>query len=277
VYKQIVFLKGKQWLAHFAQMSFVLKIFLCRRSTGNFAGAFCIGRQLQVIRPFMNITMPTLDHEVALWRRGYHHIAGIDEAGRGALAGPVVAAAVIVPPHTALAGIWAQVCDSKLVTPERRSILEGQIQAAAVAWGVGCVEASIIDQIGIAPATRRAMCQAVAALPYPPDYLLLDWVKLPELNLPQESFIKADRNIVSVAAASILAKVHRDRLLVALHQHHPAYGFQQHKGYGTAAHLAAIAQQGPCAEHRHTFAPIAQRPANQRPKANLAPGVHHAS
>jgi len=208
----------------------------------------------------MIVTMPTLDYEVALWHRGYHQIAGIDEAGRGALAGPVVAAAVIVPANTPLAGIWAQVCDSKLLTPERRSALEGQIQAAALAWGVGCVAASIIDQIGIAPATRLAMCQAVAALAYPPDYLLLDWVKLPEIPLPQESFVKADRNLVSVAAASILAKVHRDRLLVALHQQHPNYSFQQHKGYGTAAHLAALVQYGACQEHRHTFAPVAQHP-----------------
>lgn len=209
----------------------------------------------------MRKIMPTFDQETRLWQKGYRTIAGIDEAGRGALAGPVVAAAVIVPPHTPLTGLWAQVCDSKLLTAARRSELETQIQTTALAWGVGAVAATIIDQIGIAAATRLAMRDAIAALQPAADYLLIDWVKLAQVNLPQESFIKADQKIVSVAAASILAKVYRDRLLVALHEVHPAYAFHQHKGYGTAAHLTALEQMGPCPEHRYSFAPIA-RPAD---------------
>lgn len=201
---------------------------------------------------------PTLQQEKRLWQMGYTAIAGIDEAGRGALAGPVVAAAVIVPPHSEREGIWAQVADSKLLSPAVRSALAVEIRKEALAWGVGAVSALSIDQIGIAAATRQAMIQAVATLATPADYLLIDWVKLKTLNIPQESFTKADRHIVSVAAASILAKTHRDQLLIDLQQTYPLYGFDRHKGYGTAAHLAALTCHGPCAEHRHTFAPIAQ-------------------
>lgn len=179
---------------------------------------------------------PTLAQEKRLWQMGYAAIAGIDEAGRGALAGPVVAAAVIVPPRSKREGIWAQVADSKLLLPAVRTTLATEICTAALAWGVGTVSALIIDQIGIAAATRQAMVQAVAALAPPADYLLIDRVKLPTLNIPQESFTKADRHIVSVAAASILAKTHRDQLLIDLQQTYPFYGFDQHKGYGTAAH-----------------------------------------
>lgn len=200
---------------------------------------------------------PTLQHERRLWHSGQLHIAGLDEAGRGALAGPVVAAAVIVPPHSEQTGVWAKVADSKLLSATVRTRLVQEIQAAALAWGIGAVAASVIDAIGIAAATRQAMSSAIAALATPPQYLLLDWVKLPTVPLPQESFIKADRDIVSVAAASILAKVHRDQLLTALQDSYPAYGFARHKGYGTAYHLAALRCHGPCAEHRHTFAPIA--------------------
>jgi ribonuclease HII len=210
---------------------------------------------------FMNTVMPTFDHEIRLWQAGYQCVAGIDEVGRGALAGPVVAAAVIVPPQAALEGIWAQVCDSKLLTPARRVALENPIQATALAWGIGSASASIVDQIGIAAATRQAMRDAVAALQPAPDYLLIDWVRLAKVNVAQESFAKADLHIVSVAAASILAKVHRDRLLTQLHEQHPIYGFHQHKGYGTRAHLAALERQGPCPEHRYTFAPVARKPS----------------
>lgn len=201
---------------------------------------------------------PTLQQENLLWQSGYHQIAGIDEAGRGALAGPVVAAAVILPAHTQRVGIWAQVADSKLLSPTVRTRLAQEICTAAHAWSVGAVSALLIDQLGIAAATRQAMTQAIDTLATRPDYLLIDWVKLPHVHVPQASFIKADRHIVSVAAASILAKVHRDQLLTALQSVYPPYGFAQHKGYGTAAHLAALARFGPCAEHRHTFAPVAQ-------------------
>ncbi len=207
------------------------------------------------------VIKPTLIHETRLWRAGWRCVAGLDEVGRGALAGPVVVAAVILPPHSQLTGIWAQVGDSKELSSAQRSQLAPQIQDAALAWAVGLTPAPVIDQIGIATATRQAMQRAIAALQPRPDYLLLDWVKLPEVNLAQESFIKADRDIVSVAAASILAKVGRDQLMLALHDSYPHYGFDRHKGYGTASHLAALQQHGPCVEHRYSFAPIARSPS----------------
>ena len=131
---------------------------------------------------------------------------------------------------------------------------------AAAGWAVGVVAAAVIDQIGIAAATRRAMAQAIASLTPAPDALLIDWVRLPLVNLPQRCLPKADARIVSVAAASILAKVTRDRLLVAAHDRFPVYGFAAHKGYGTRAHLAALAECGPCVEHRRSFAPVAAAP-----------------
>jgi ribonuclease HII len=201
---------------------------------------------------------PTLEEEKRLWQAGYPAIAGIDEAGRGALAGPVVAGAVILPRNCSYEGVWAAVKDSKLLTPNQREVLADQIQQQASAWAVGSATAQEIDEIGIAPATRLAMTRAIEALLPNPNYILLDWVRLAATNIPQESFCKGDRRIVSIAAASILAKTHRDALLVALHDYHPPYGFASHKGYATAAHLAAIKKYGPCAEHRHSFAPIRQ-------------------
>lgn len=206
-----------------------------------------------------NVFIPTFADELRLWQAGYRAIAGIDEAGRGALAGPVVAAAVIVPPWASLTDIWAEVRDSKLLTAAQRHALVPEIHAAALAWGIGATAATAIDQVGIAAATRQAMLAAIQALAVAPDYLLIDWVKLPEAALRQESLIKADQRIVAVAAASILAKVYRDELLIALHEDYPTYGFAQHKGYGTQAHLAALTAYGPCPEHRHCFAPIAQQ------------------
>lgn len=203
---------------------------------------------------------PTFDHENRLWQTGIPHVAGVDEAGRGALAGPVVAAAVIVAPGTAKAGIWAGVRDSKLLSPQQRTELADAIKTEALAWAIGEAPPKLIDQINIAAATRRAMCDAIEALTPRPDYLLLDWVRLPQLNIPQHSQAKGDLEILSVAAASILAKVHRDSLLVELAQRYPAYGFASNKGYGTTAHRSAIEAHGPCPEHRFSFAPIAQRP-----------------
>jgi ribonuclease HII len=164
----------------------------------------------------------------------------------------------MVPVATPLTGVWAEVRDSKLLRPAARCALEGPIQQAALAWGVGVVAATVIDEIGIAVATRQAMLQALAALGIRPDFLLIDWVKLPQSGLPQICIAKADQKMASVAAASILAKVTRDRLLDTLGQQYPVYGFGSHKGYGTAHHLAALATHGPCPEHRHSFAPIAQ-------------------
>lgn len=201
-------------------------------------------------------TTPTLQYEIRLWQQGYVAVAGVDEAGRGALAGPVMAGAVILPPGSAYTGIWALVKDSKLLTPEQRLELATEIRKDALSWAVGSASAQEIDAIGIAPATKRAMQRALAALSPAPDYLLIDWVRLDQVNTLQESFTKGDQRIVSIAAASILAKTTRDAELVTLHQKYPAYGFDRHKGYGASAHLAALAQCGPCAEHRHSFAPI---------------------
>ena len=156
-------------------------------------------------------SIPTFVYELDARTAGYVHVAGIDEAGRGALAGPVAAAAVIVPPMAAPQGVWQQVRDSKLLTPAVRATLFDALCAAAVAWAVALVDAATIDRCGIAAATRQAMTTAIHALDPAPDFLLIDWVRLPLLATPQRSFPKADRLSVSVAAASILAKVARDR------------------------------------------------------------------
>lgn len=203
--------------------------------------------------------VPTFEQERELWAAGRQRVAGIDEAGRGALAGPVVAAAAVIAPEDVDLPLWSRLRDSKLLSPTQRATLEPQIKAAAK-WGIGSVAASVIDQIGIAAATRQAMQMAVAALALRPDFLLIDWVKLPQVSIAQRSMPKADLRIASVAAASILAKVYRDRLMVEMDPRFPQYGFAQHKGYGAATHLAAIAAHGPCVEHRHTFAPIAPQP-----------------
>lgn len=199
---------------------------------------------------------PSLVEEQKLWRAGFVRVAGLDEAGRGALAGPVVAGAIVLSVNSKQEGLWAEVQDSKLLTPARRDELAKRIQAQAGAWSVGEASAAEIDGRGIAPATRMAMRRAVHALSPPPDHLLIDWVQLKTLNLPQHSFTKGDLRIVSIAAASILAKVHRDRLLCQLHEEHPAYGFHSHKGYAAPAHLAALEKFGPCPAHRHSFAPL---------------------
>lgn len=202
--------------------------------------------------------IPTFEYELELWQQGALHVAGIDEAGRGALAGPVVAGAVIVPPFSKWEGVWAAVRDSKQLSATQRQRLESQIQQCALAWGVGTVDADVIDRIGIAKATRQAMIDAVKGLSCQPDCLLIDWVKLPEIAIRQQSMTKADARIVSVAAASILAKVHRDRLMIAYAGRYPEYGFDSNKGYGAAAHMAAIERSGGCSIHRRSFAPFLQ-------------------
>lgn len=208
-----------------------------------------------------NQIAPTFEHEERLWRMDYRHVAGVDEAGRGALAGPVVAGAVIAPADSEYAQVWADVRDSKLLKPARRDELAQSVREAALSWSVGEASVMEIDKIGIAPATRLAMQRAIEALQPAPDYLLIDWVKLPRVNIAQTSRAKADMLMVSVAAASILAKVHRDQLLIESDEQYPGYGFASNKGYGTQAHLAALDVQGPCAMHRHSFAPIARRPS----------------
>jgi ribonuclease HII len=201
--------------------------------------------------------LPHLDHETALWARGYRYVAGLDEAGRGAWAGPVVAAAVILPAGDAgtlnrLAGVR----DSKLLTAKRRESLLESILAHAVSFGVGSVPPAEIDAWGIVPATRQAMSLALQALSPAADCLLIDYLILPDLPLPQVSLPKGDAVVLSIAAASIVAKVSRDRMMKDLDAAYPGYGFARHKGYGTAEHRAALARLGPCAIHRRSFAPL---------------------
>ncbi len=175
---------------------------------------------------------PDLTRERALWQAGIPFVAGIDEAGRGALAGPVIAAAVIVPAGADFAGVWRAVRDSKLLRAGVRTTLAAEIRQCAAAWAVGAGSAEEIDRLGVAVATRLAMRRAVEGLACAPGHLLVDWVKLPQINLPQTCWAKADQQSVSVAAASILAKVHRDDLMIELDAVYPAYGFARHKGYG---------------------------------------------
>lgn len=207
------------------------------------------------------VIAPGLVRECALTAQGYRAIAGIDEAGRGAWAGPLVAAAVILPDplaagEAALLAALAGVRDSKTLDHARRERLLGLIEAVALGVGVGWVPADELDRIGLGAANRVAWERAIAALPVAPDYLLLDGFRLPTSALPQERIVRGDRDCLSIAAASIVAKVARDRALVALDARHPAYGFGRHKGYGTAAHRAALARHGACPEHRHSFAPL---------------------
>jgi ribonuclease HII len=187
--------------------------------------------------------------ERACRQNGYKRIAGIDEAGRGALAGPVVAAAVILPPGCKIDGLK----DSKQLTPKQRSLLANEIQSIAVSVGVGSVDNRLIEEINILQAALRAMTEAVEQLTPKPDYLLVDGSKMPTTNIPGQAIPKGDNLSLSIAAASVIAKTTRDRLMIEFDQTYPNYGFPQHKGYPTAQHRQAIAQFGASAIHRNTF------------------------
>jgi len=188
-----------------------------------------------------------------LYKRGYHTISGIDEAGRGPLAGPVVAAAVILPPGVAPFGLN----DSKQLTQIRREKLYSKIQEEAVAIGVGMAEPQEIDSMNIHKATLAAMYRAVAALSPLPDFCLVDGrFAIPGLSSPQRAIVAGDSRSDVVAAASIIAKVTRDRLLVELDSTYPLYGFAKHKGYPTKQHLQALKEYGPCPIHRYSYAPV---------------------
>lgn len=187
--------------------------------------------------------------EEQAYGRGFQFLAGIDEAGRGPLAGPVVAAAVILPPDARLHSVK----DSKLLSPVQRETCSLEILSCARGVGIGLVEAPEIDRINILQATFRAMIMAVESLPIPPDFLLIDGpYKLP-LPTRQEGIPRGDRLSLSIAAASIMAKVHRDRLMCQYHQQYPVYGFDRNKGYGTPQHLDALRCHGPCPIHRLSF------------------------
>jgi ribonuclease HII len=200
-----------------------------------------------------------LTHEKEHWARGLL-VAGLDEAGRGAWAGPVVAGAVLLPPEPArLREALAGVDDSKRLSSAARERLDVRIREVAET-AVGVVEAAIIDEIGILPATFQAMQAAVAALPRRPDFLLIDHIPRALGQWPQKRLVRGETASLSIAAASIIAKVYRDRLLVALDAQYPGYGLARHKGYGTKQHRQALAQLGPAAIHRTSWAPFRQPP-----------------
>jgi len=198
---------------------------------------------------------PTFVEEEKLRAQGYRLIAGVDEVGRGPLAGPVVAAAAILPLENQPP--WVHLLrDSKQLTPQKREFLLDRIQQDGTSFGVGIVTRDLIDELGIAAASRLAMRYAVEQLPISPDFLLIDYVRLPGVNLPQKSITNGDALSFSIAAASIIAKVTRDRIMVQLDRQFPGYGLARHKGYGTPEHLEILQRLGPCPLHRRSFAPV---------------------
>lgn len=201
--------------------------------------------------------IPTLSEEIRAWREGHRVVAGVDEVGRGPIAGPVVAAAVILDPECVRAW-WSDLRDSKQLSPGERERLAAFI-VDECAWAVGVSSHEEVDAAGIVEATRRAIRRALAALPATPSFVITDALALPEVALPQRALTHGDALSLSVAAASIVAKVHRDRLMCEHHESWPVYGFERNKGYGTAEHLRALAEHGVCPIHRRSFAPVAAR------------------
>jgi ribonuclease HII len=200
------------------------------------------------------------EFELPLWQQGIARVAGVDEAGRGPLAGPVVAAAAILPSRWAETGLPVELAglnDSKQLTAaQREKYFEFLTRCAEIEFAVALVDAGVIDEINILQATHRAMNDALAQLNPLPPHALVDGRPVKTLRVPQTAIVKGDARSYSIAAASVLAKVTRDRLMLDFHAQFPAYGFAEHKGYGTAKHLAAIAKHGACPIHRKTFAPL---------------------
>lgn len=196
---------------------------------------------------------PGLDFERELWAQGVYRVGGIDEAGRGALAGPVAAAVVVLPNDPRIAATLSLVRDSKLLTAPQRERAAVIIKAHAVTWGVGFADAAEIDSLGILPATRLAVIRAVGSLPFLPQYFLFDHLHWPDLSNPHIVIPKGETHSLSIAAASNLAKTARDSLLCDLDGQYPGYGLARHKGYGTQAHRDAIQRLGPSPIHRVSF------------------------
>jgi ribonuclease HII len=205
--------------------------------------------------------MPNFAHELRLIAKTGGLVCGVDEAGRGPLAGPVVAGAVIFAKGRYPKGLD----DSKKLTERQREELYGKIVEKAVAWGIGEATVDEIDLVNIRQATHLAMARAVRALAPAPGFALVDGNDAPALPCPCETLVKGDALSVSIAAASILAKVTRDRAMLALHQNHPGYGWDRNKGYGTPDHLSALKAHGPCLHHRRSFAPIHNMLCGQNP------------
>lgn len=202
---------------------------------------------------------PDLRFEIPLWAKGVFAVAGLDEAGRGSWAGPVSAAAVVLPPGDQLLERLAGVRDSKQMTARQRARMAEVIRGTATAWGVGFADAGEVDELGIVPATRLAMERALESCNCEVQHLLVDALRLPTLTIPQEALIKGDRLSMSIAAASVLAKTARDSLMQEWDAAFPGYGFSHNKGYGTAVHRAALDTLGPCTLHRRSFAPVRER------------------
>jgi ribonuclease HII len=195
---------------------------------------------------------PTLNAELAAWRRGFTIVAGVDEVGCGPLAGPLIAAAVVLEPASARTW-WSDLRDSKQLEPEDRERLAAEIRDGC-AHGIGAASHQFIDAQGLTAARKHAMRQAIAALPQRPQMVLIDAVSLPEFR--HRAIIHGDALVASIAAASIVAKVHRDAMMDAVHETYPQYGFDSHKGYSTPEHKRALDDHGPCPIHRRLFAPV---------------------
>jgi ribonuclease HII len=201
------------------------------------------------------VIRPTLKRERELWAEGRHYVAGLDEVGRGPIAGPVVAAVVVFPPgHRPIRGLR----DSKQLSALQRGKLVLQIRKHALAWAVGAASVREIERINIRCASALAMRRAIERLPFFPDYLLVDGTALPELGSAHEPLVNGDAKCHSIAAASVLAKEMRDRLMRLLALRYPSFGWQENKGYATADHLAALDRLGPTKHHRYGFIPVAQ-------------------
>lgn len=206
---------------------------------------------------------PSWKWERSLRAKGLRFVAGIDEVGRGPLAGPVAAAAVVLPPD--LRTPWAkQIRDSKQLTAKSRTHLAPKIEGGALALGLGMSSEKEVDEYGIVHATKLAMTRAIEELDSPPDCLLIDAVSLPDVDLPQESIVNGDGLCISIAAASIVAKVARDSLMMKMEARYPGFGFAHNMGYGTPGHLDALERIGPCDIHRMTFAPVAEAAYRRR-------------
>ena len=202
-----------------------------------------------------NLQKPTFVEEKRLEAEGYQLIAGIDEAGRGSLAGPVVAGAVILPGNVNAS--WLdEVRDSKMLSSAKRELLFHHIHKVAISVGIGVVPHEVIDARGIVKATQLAMKLAIDQLSPPPESLLIDHLCLPEVSLPQKGITDGDSLCFSIACASIVAKVARDQLMVEMDKIYPGYGLAQHKGYGTREHFSRLHQLGPCPIHRQSFHPV---------------------
>lgn len=195
---------------------------------------------------------PTSFFEEEARARGFRRVAGLDEAGRGPLAGPVVGAAVVLP----RSGQWPSLNDSKALRPQIRDQLFEEITEKATDWAIGVATEREIDSLNILQATMMAWKRAVAGLSSPPDFLLIDGISLPDVPIPQRGIIQGDALSLSIAASSILAKVYRDRLMADYHRRYPAYRFDRHKGYSTPEHLALLQKWGPCPAHRYSFGPV---------------------